>query len=300
MSNATTTSHEWNGFPCATRRGRDVGSGPFTTGKRRTIGALLLAALAAAACVDGPTGASPVDTTRDPLAETFEALARVAGEFGDLARSDGFAHAALAVRSGIAPSRLEVQFGSLTEVYDAYVTSVQWDSTLVGGGMRPPARRSLVGWRKTAEGSTRVIALGTPSDSAAVLSPVALGAGISTVAVFAGATAMMNEGRDTPQGRPDMSNAWYATGGWVKLRESAIVRPCPTAGTPVSSLGMTRCDEARYLVRFDLAMQRLAGRPMQVVAGVPPRRAGSVGEQVVSGARMRLACLVPSGQHGCR
>jgi hypothetical protein len=25
-----------------------------------------------------------------------------------------------------------------------------------------------------------------------------------------------------------------------------------------------------------------------------------VGEQVVSGARMRLACLVPSGQHGCR
>lgn len=256
--------------------------------------------LLATACVDGPSGVTPVDEAIDPLAETFDALSRVAGEYGDLARSDGFAHAALAVRSGIAPSRLEVQVGTLTEVYDAFVTSVQWDSVLLGGALRPPARRSLVGWRKTAEGTTRVIALGTPNDSAAVLSPVALGAGMSTVAVFAGATAMMNEGRDTPQGRPDLGNAWYATSGWVKLREAAIVGPCPDPGRRVTALGLTRCEEARYLVRFDLTMQRLAGRPMQVVGGTPLRRASSVGEPVIGGARMRLACAAPSGAQGCR
>ncbi len=262
--------------------------------------ATVLALLLSSACVDAPSGLEPVDTSVDPLAETFDALARVAGEYGDLARSDGFAHAALAVRSGIAPSRLEVQYGALTEVYDAFVTSVQWDSVLTGGGMRPPARRSLVGWRKTAEGTTRVIALGTPNDSAAVLSPVALGAGMSTVAVFAGASAMMNEGRDTPQGRPDISGAWYATGGWVKLRETAVIGACPDPGRQVHALGMSRCEEARYLVRFDLTMQRLSGRPMQVVGGVPPRRALTVGEPVISGARIRLACAAPSGLQGCR
>jgi len=267
---------------------------------RRGRAGLVIGALVLAACVDGPSGLEPVDATTDPLAETFDALSRAAAEYGDLARSDGFAHAALAVRSGIAPSRLEVQYGTLTEVYDAFVTSVQWDSVLMGGGMRPPARRSLVGWRKTAEGTTRVISLGTPNDSAAVLSPVALGTGMSTVAVFAGATAMMNEGRDTPQGRPDISAAWYATSGWVKLREAAVIGPCPDPGRQVASLGMTRCEEARYLVRFDLSMQRLAGRPMQVVGGMQPRRAITVGEPVVSGARMRLACAAPSGLQGCR
>lgn len=304
MSRPTTRSERTGGGGEMPRPGRSVaGTSP---GRRRcgTLGtrwfaAMALSAVLAMGCVDGPSGVDPVDTTIDPLAETFDALSRAAGEFGDLARSDGFAHAALAIRSGIAPSRLEVQYGALTEVYDAFVTSVQFDSALAGG-VRPPARRSLVGWRRTNEGSTRVIALGTPNDSAAVLSPVALGAAMSTVAVFAGATAMMNEGRDTNQGRPDLGNAWYATAGWVKLREVAVVGACPDPGKQVAALGMTRCDEARYLVRFDLTMQRLAGRPMQVVGGVQPRRAVTVGEPVIAGARLRLACASPSGLQGCR
>lgn len=263
---------------------------------RTTMTALLLAG--AAACVDAPGVAAPA-TQSEPLAETFDAMSRVAAEGGDLARSEGFAHAALSVRGGVTPSRLEVQTGNATEVYDAFVSAVQWESS-IASMMRPPSRRSLVAWRRTPDGMTRVLSMHAPSDSAPVVNPVSLGLGMSTAAVYAGASAMQNEGRDTPQGKPDLSAAWFATSGWVKLREVAVLGECPAAQVAGKGLGIARCEQARYLVSFGLVMQRLAGRPPQVVGGSPSRPVSSIGEPVVNGLKLRFACVAPSSMYGCQ
>lgn len=260
------------------------------------LGLLALASLTA--CVDAPGVADP-DTELDPLASTFDAMSKASAQSGDLARSDGFAHAALAVRGGVTPSRLEVQTGTTSEVYDAIVSAVRWDSA-VPAAVRPPARRSLVGWRKGNEGKTRVFVLTSPSDSAPVVSPLSLGPAASTAAVFAAASAMQQEVSDSPQGYPDLSTAWYGTGGWVKLQEVAIVGTCADSARHANALGMSRCEEARYLVRFDLSMQRLSGRPPQEVPGSGTRRVTSVGEPVINGVRMRFNCVSPSSYSGCK
>lgn len=253
---------------------------------------------AAAACVDGPSVSGP-EAQAEPLAETFDAMAKVAAESGDLARSEGFAFAALSVRGGVAPSRLEVQSGTTTEVYDAFVSSVEWDPS-IAVAMRPPARRSLVAWRRTTYGTTKVLSMHTPIDSAPVLNPLSLGMGASTAAVFAGASAMQNEGGNTVQGRPDMSGAWFATSGWVKLKEVAVLGACPASQLAGKGVALSHCEQARYLVRFDLVMQHLTGRPPQVVSGSPVRRVSSIGEPVVNGLRLGFACVVPTSMHGCR
>lgn len=258
--------------------------------------AMLLAA--AAACVDAPSVSGP-EAQSEPLAETFDAMSRVAAENGDLARSEGFAFAALSVRGGVAPSRLEVQSGNATEVYDAFVSSVEWDPS-IAATMRPPARRALVAWRRTAYGTTKVLSMHTPSDSAPILNPLSLGMGMSTAAVFAGASAMQNEGGNTAQGKPDLSGAWFATGGWVKLKEVAVIGACPESQLSGKGVAVSRCEQARYLVRFDLAMQHLAGRPPQVVGGSPVRRVSSVGEPGVGGLKLGFACLAPTSMHGCQ
>jgi len=265
---------------------------------RLTRWTLLGAVLVAGACVDAPSLTS-ADDLSDPLAETFDALARESALNGDLARSEGFGLAALSIRGGVAPSRLEVVSGAITEVYDAFVSGVVWDATLPEA-TRPPPRRSLVGWRRTAEGTTRVLSMHAPNDSAVVASPVVLGNASNSMVVFHSASAMQNEGRDTPQGRPDLSAGWYATSGWVKLREVAVLGACPDSARRNALLGFKLCEETRYLARFDLHMQRLTGRPPQVVPGTPARRVYAVGEPVINGLRIRLACAAPSSVHGCR
>lgn len=290
----------WMGWPSAFRAPGRTGGGLDV---RRRLGAwlgalMLVPLLSLPGCVEAPTMTSPAELD-DPLAETFDALARAAGEYGDLARSDGFAFAALSVRSGITPSRLEVQSGAVREAYDAFVSAVWWDSA-VPAGVRPPARRSLVGWRKTAEGTTRIIALTVPSDSARIVSPLALGAGGSTVAVYAGASAMQNEGRDTPQGRPDVGAAWYGTAGWVKLAEVARLGACIDSARHANVLGVAQCEQVRYQVAFDLTMQKLTGRPPQVAADAVTRRVTTPAETVVGGLRLRFACTAPNGWSGCK
>ncbi len=268
-------------------------------GRRRAAMAMGLLALASlTACVDAPGVAEP-ESELDPLASTFDAMSKASAQSGDLARSDGFAHAALAVRGGITPSRLEVQTGTSSEVYDAFVSAVQWDAA-VPAAVRPPARRSLVGWRRSDAGKTRVLVLTAPSDSALVVSPLSLGPAASTAAVFAAASAMQQEVGDSPQGYPDLSTAWYGTSGWVKLQEVAVVGSCPDSARHANALGMSRCEEARYLVRFDLSMQRLSGRPPQEVPGSGTRRVTSVGEPVINGVRIRFNCVSPSSYTGCK
>lgn len=271
-----------------------------TKGHHRTL--VLLGVVALCACVDAPDVSSPTSDDApqsELLAQTFDAMSRASAQSGDLARSDGFTHAALAVRGGVTPSRLEVQTGTSTEVYDAIVTAAQWDSTL-SPNVRPPARRTAVGWRRTDTGKTRVLVLATPNDSAIVVSPLSLGMGMSTTAVFAAASAMQHEVSDNGSGYGDFSTAWYGTSGWVKLREVAVIGSCADSARLANQLGLTRCEEARYLVRFDLTMQRLTGRPPQEVPGTQALRTWSVGEPVVSGVRIRFSCVAPKGDRGCK
>ena len=264
----------------------------------RGTAAATMGLLAAVACVDAP-GVSAPSSEVEPLAATFDAMSKASAQYGDLARSDGFAHAALAVRGGVTPSRLEVQTGTTSEVYDAFVSAAQWEVALAAA-VRPPARRSLVGWRRSDNGKTRVFVLTSPSDSAPILSPLSLGPAASTVAVFAAGSAMQQEVGDSPQGYPDLSTAWYGTSGWVKLKEVEVLGTCADSAKKANALGMSRCEEARYLVRFDLTMQRLSGRPPQEVPGSGARRVSSVGEPVVNGVRIRFSCANPRSDTGCK
>jgi hypothetical protein len=119
--------------------------------------------------LDGPTNGD------DPLAQTFDALAQRSATSGDLARSDGFSHAAIAVRSGVTPTRIEVTNGGQSEAFDAFATSVDWELG-IPAPTRPPARRNMVAWRRSIDGTLRVLTLSTPRDSAAIISPLSLGA----------------------------------------------------------------------------------------------------------------------------
>lgn len=267
------------------------------SGTRRLMVAGFAAALASA-CVDGPSAATEA-TYVDPLAETFDALARESSGHGDMARGEGFLHAALAVRHGVTPSRLEVRNGAQTEVFDAFVTAVEWESTLPAN-VRPPTRRSLVAWRRTTDATMRVLSVLTPTDSATILSPLALGTAVSTPFVFTGASAMFHEGKDGPQGRPDLSFGWYGTSGWVKIRETQSLGRCVGGVSASSASTGVKCEQARYLARFDVTMQRLTGRPAQVVSGTTARRVVTTAETAVNGLKLKFACIVPMSDKGCR
>ncbi len=258
----------------------------------------LLAIVLAGACVERPSLA-PESESSDPLADTFDALARESASKGDMARGDGFAYAALSVRSGVAPSRLEVKNGTLTEVFDAFVTVAEWESN-VPIGQRPPPRRTLVGWRRTTDGSMRVISVLTPGDSGSILSPLALGAAFSTPFVYTGASAMFHEGKDGPQGKPDLTYGWYGTSGWVRIREIQSLGDCTGAVTASLASAGVKCSQARYAVRFDVSMQRLTGRPPQVVPGASARQVVTTTETAVNGLRLKFSCVSPMSDRGCR
>lgn len=261
--------------------------------------AVALFAAAVGSCVEAPGATEPADSYESPLAKTFDALSRAAGDYGDLARSDGFAYAALSVRIGVTPSRLDVQVGDSIESYDAFVNSSWWDPALPTL-VRPPARRTLVGWRRTDAGTTRVLAITVPGDSTRIVSPVSLGPAASTFAVYTAGSAMLNDGGDTPQGKPDIGSAWYGTSGWVKIAELAVLGTCPDTLRHSKVLGVSHCEQAQYRVAFTIDLQHLAGRPPQLAPGTPMRTVKTVEETLVNGIRLRFACVTPSGEHGCR
>lgn len=261
--------------------------------------ALVCAALAVSACVDAPNPSGPSGTD-DPLAQTFDALARESTASGDVARGDGFSHAALSVRSGVTPTRIEVRNGTVNEAFDAFVTSVDFDLT-IPAPTRPPARRSLVAWRRAIDGTLRVLSLSTPTDSSGVLNPLSLGASLSAV-VFTGGSAMYHEGIALTQNLPDLSATWFGTAGWVKIKESSSMGACPARPDRTSAPGGVRCEAARFAVRFDVTFLRIMLRPGGAVAAsppVPPRNISARSELQVNGLRLKFACAMPSSATGC-
>lgn len=256
--------------------------------------------IALAACVDAPSSAGP-DSSDDPLAQTFDALARQSETNGDLARSDGFSQAAISVRSGVTPTRIEVRNGNTNEAFDAFATSVDWEAG-VPAPTRPPARRNLVAWRRALDGTMRVLTLVTPRDSAAVISPLSMVGTSSPATAFNGASAMYHEGIALTQGLPDLSATWYGTSGFVKVKTSSSAGACPPRTDRPRQLEGVRCEVAKFAVRMNVSFQRITIRSGTATPANPPvlpRTLAIPGEAQVNGLELRFACADPSSMGGC-
>jgi hypothetical protein len=267
---------------------------------RRVV--LALGALGVAACVESPTGAVADSLDDDPLALTFEELSRQAAAVGDVSRAQGFAFAAIAARSGVTPSRLDLRVGNTVEVYEAFVSSIDW-SLAITSPSQVPAHRSVTAWRRTTDGVTRILTLTTPSDSAPVTNPLSLSPNALPAAAFAGASALYQEttsiqmlGSAAPAALAD--EFWIGMTGFVKIREQAAGAECPRPATAQSISGVT-CRQARFLVKAEVSFQRLAQRPYQVQAGATPRRIATSAEQTIAGYKLQFACASVSPRNGC-
>jgi len=266
---------------------------------RRGVTALALACLGAAGCVDSPTAASPASfQDDDPLAQTFDALALTAATNGDLARKEGFEIAALAVRSGTSPSRIEYRLASGdTDVMDAIVSAVEWAPS-IAPSMRPPTRRSMVAWRRSNNGALRVLSVVTPSDSAPVLSPLSLGAALNSAAAYSGASAQFQDIAPLATSGSPANSIWFATLGWARIHPLRIEGACRKLETNASIGGVT-CEAGRFAVEFSVSMQRMAGSPPQPMSSasitvVTPR------QQEIDGERLTFTCVSPTSDRGCR
>ena len=270
---------------------------PFT----RFVSAAAVAVFALSGCVDSPSSLASPASDADPLAQTFEALARDAAASGDVSRSEGFTYAAIAARSGITPSRLDIRNGTTLETYDAFVNAIEWKLT-ASVAQRVPAHRTITAWRRTSNGVTRILSLTTPSDSAPVLNPLSLSATGPVAAAYAGAGGLYQETtavRTANTGTTVNTDAWWiAVAGFVKVRETVTGAACPKPPASIALSGVT-CQQARFLVQFDVGMQQLSRRPYEVSSGVTARRFGTPAEQVVNGYRLAFSCATVTATKGC-
>lgn len=256
----------------------------------------------AAACVDSAPSTAPTtfDRTDDPLARTFDALAAQSDSSGDRARSEGFVYAAIAVRRGIVPSLIDVNNNGTVEVFDGFVSALEWDPT-ISDQLRAPNHRSLIAWRRTNNGVTRILSLTTPLDSAPILNPLSLSSTSPYAAFFAAATAQYQEttasltvtGQSNAT-KPDLF--WGGVAGFVKIREVSRGGQC-FAATSTSLAGVS-CQVARYSVQFDVGLHLLSKRPITVDMN-SPRRNMSAREQTVNGVRLGLTCARVESTRGC-
>ncbi|MGQ0764306.1 MAG: hypothetical protein ACT4OZ_01400 [Gemmatimonadota bacterium] len=252
-----------------------------------------------AACVDSPASMLAPDrdfAANQPLADTFDELARQAAEDGDKPRSDEFTWAALAVRYGVTPSRLEVRDGNTTVAFDAIVTTAEWQ---VADNIKPPALRSIVAWRRGEDGLVRLLSVNLASDSAALRNPISLGPNAAT-SVFAVASATYREtaiGRPAVPTRPEV--VWVGVSGTARIRLLASTGSCTASTTLVLPKGVT-CVRGRFVVNFSITFQQVNVRPsFQVNAGTAQRTLAAVRDQEVNGYRLTFACLRVSSLSGC-
>ncbi len=270
---------------------------------RRLYSLLTVAALAlgAAACVGGadvslaaPEAADPTD---DPLALTFDALSQQAEASGDRSHSEGFAHAAISVRRGVEPSRLDVSTSEGVEAFDAFVTALDWES-FVSQDLRAPSHRMVIAWRRGNNGLTRIITLMTPVDSALIYDPSSVSLASSYASFFAGASAQYQEiyiPTNTAQVATQES-FWAGIRGFVKIRELSSSGSCVERNSNV--IRNISCQKARYAVKFDVVLKRLKSRPVNVDDTSPERKL-SAAEQSINGLKLKLSCASAGPRQGC-
>jgi hypothetical protein len=260
--------------------------------------ALLVCALAA--CVESPTSLGESDSVvpqnSQPLADTFDEFARQAAEDGDNARYEEFTYAALAVRNGVIPSRLEVRDGNSLVYFDAIVTTAEWQ---VAENVRPPAVRSLIAWRRGDDGLVRLLSVGLASDSAALRNPISLGANApGTVFAIASATY-----RETTISRPPNATVpealWVGVSGFARIRQVSSGANCTVNTAQPLPKGIS-CSQAGFSVGFGITFQQVNVRPsFQVNSGTAVRTMTALGGQPVNGYKLTFTCLRVSSRNGC-
>lgn len=251
---------------------------------------LVAAVLLFAACVDSPSAPlTAVDSS--PLASSFEALSQEM-QVHDVERSEELRWAALAVRSGVTPSVLEVTNNGVPEVYDAFVHAVRWISTTES--LRPAAHRNLVAWRRTGP-VLQVLLVGLASDSAPVLHPYSMrpsAPGGELTSPIAGAKAAYFE--RTSQG----GTTWIGIGGAAKIAEETVLSACTDMNSSDPPEGV-----ACQMVRFGVTLSvELAQAPTRDSREVPPgasTRWLHAPDQTVAGVKLLFSCAEPAVD-GCR
>lgn len=257
--------------------------------------------LALTGCVDSPL-AFQAAAAEDPLALSFDELARQSVVSGDFTRAEAFTYAAIAARSGISPGRLDLRINNTNEAYEAFVSAISWQVPATST-VRIPAHRSITAWRRTPDGVTRIVTLTTPTDSGLILNPLSLSPTGPPAAAFVGASGLYQETTSLTSLGSNVSNApvadnfWVATSGYVKIRESVSGASCPKPNA-ANALAGVNCQQARFVVRMDVTMQPLSKRPYDIKTG-DAKRITWPADQTLVGYKMVFTCPTVNSRSGC-
>lgn len=253
--------------------------------------AALACAAALSACVQSPDAPQSASVDSNPLATSFDELAQEQTNAGDMERSEEFQWAALAVRTGVAPTRYEVTNDGQRETYDAFVQSVDWIVPTLA--LRPLGFRTFIAWRKDG-GAMQVIIISSHTDTAPIMHPYSMrpsapGGVISSP--VAGATgAYFERGSDR--------SAWLGTGGTVRISEKSVGATCATPTAHAPPKGVT-CSAATFAVGFDMTATRTHEEESRAVDPGAPTMKITAADQAVAGVKLTFACVLPASTKGC-
>ncbi|MFN8581100.1 MAG: hypothetical protein U0163_09015 [Gemmatimonadaceae bacterium] len=248
--------------------------------------ALVACITLATACVDAPSSPS---TTADEnvLASSLDALSREAAQQGDTERSQEFTWAALAVRSGVTPSKFQIKSGGTLAAYEAIVYAVTWQTP--ASPQRAPDHRSLLAWRRSGS-SLQTLMISTTADVQPVQNPLSATPLASLTAPFAGAHVLYSVRGDAP-------GTWVGVSGNVKVAQGSVSGACVPVTSDKRLLPGVTCQQVTYTVGFEVATQPAVGAAHAPLADSALLRLGA-NDQAVNGAKLLLACSAPT-TNGC-
>jgi hypothetical protein len=253
---------------------------------------VILAALLGA-CVDAPNAPESNAVDSNPLATSFDGLAQEQEVAGDVDRGEEFRWAALAVRTGVTPTRFDVSNDGQRETYDAFVHSVDWIATTLS--MRPVGHRTFVAWRKN-DDAMQVIIVSTHTEVAPVLHPYSMRAvqpgQISLASLVAGASAAYFE-------RGASQSVWVGTSGQVRIRERSVGGACSSPAAKVPPRGI-KCEAAVYGVGFEITLARTRSDKSRTVEASAATKKLVAPDQATAGAKLTFSCVLPLSDEGCR
>jgi hypothetical protein len=248
------------------------------------IAASLVACLVLAAC--GHDASGPSATAKDEeVAATLEDIAQQQAQRGASETSREIGWAALALRSGIAPSHYTMLRAGQTEVFDAFVQAVAFP---VVSELLPIAPRTMVAWRHDGP-TTRVLVITTLMDDSQVINPLSPG----PLSPLDGAAVTFIES-DSAGAR-----IWLGINGRAQTEQRALGDECLAPSADGSQLPKgVECRAADFVVGFEMALQRALQNGFDVDPGSPVLHLTG-GNQIVNGARLTFECLNPQVPAGC-
>lgn len=262
---------------------------------RRVVSGLGLCALAACVGADAATG--PLPPADQPLALSLEEFARQAAEDGDAERAAQFSYAALSIRNGVTPVRLELRNAGQVQVFDALVVELEWNIAQgASGSPPPPPYKGLIAWRTLDGGRIALLNVMGYVDSAGVVNPLEGATTASTV--LANARVVF---REAPLVRPAGAASgvvWMGTEGSVRLVRSSAGAVCPSFAERVNQRGVG-CHTASFRAEFSVRLAPMELRPFSISTSVGSREIATPREQTAAGALLTLTCTVVNALTGC-